>query len=327
MTFALEIDRVSKRFGTHRAVEDLTLAVPRGVIYGLLGPNGAGKSTTMRMVADIFAPDEGAIRLLGGLPPGRAASMRMGFLPEERGLYPKMKVLEVVAFLAELRGLDRREATRRAERWLTRLGLENWLGQKVQELSKGMQQKVQFAACLVHDPELVILDEPWSGLDPVNAEVLRDVVRELKAAGQTVVLSTHLMEQAEEICDALAIIAGGRLVLEGPLAQIQRDHAPLGRLALTFADPALAAQALALLRTSPAVSDLLVTSPTTFELALAEPTSPAAKKEVIATLIAADLLPASFREVVPSLHRIFVSKVGDAARPERRPDTAPRGEA
>jgi len=315
-SYAIQIEGVSKRFGTHVAIESLSLTVPRGAIYGLLGPNGAGKSTTLRMVNDILGPDEGTIRLLDGLRPGREAAPHIGFLPEERGLYPKMKVLEVAAFMGELRGLSRREARARATAWLVKLGLGDWLGQRVQDLSKGMQQKVQFAACLVHDPELVILDEPWSGLDPVNADVLRDVVRELAAQGKTVVLSTHVMEQAEQICDAVAIIAGGRLVRAGPLATL-REAAATGRIALAFHDPETSAKAIALLADPARTTRCTSLS----ELALeVQPQPDVRPGQLLADLLEAGLVPRHFEEVLPTLHQIFIDLVGKgAAHPVRSP--------
>ncbi|KAB2895147.1 MAG: ATP-binding cassette domain-containing protein, partial [Kofleriaceae bacterium] len=218
---AVRVEGITKRFGNHVAVDDVSFEVPAGVIYGVLGPNGAGKSTTLRMINDIIAPDAGHVELLGGLAPGAESAPHVGFLPEERGLYPKMPVLEMIAFMGELRGLTGRDARARGEAWLERLGLGQWRKNKVQDLSKGMQQKVQFAATMIHEPELVILDEPTSGLDPINADVLRDVVREQKAAGRTVLFSTHLMEQAEQICEHIFIIARGKKVLDGRLADLK----------------------------------------------------------------------------------------------------------
>ncbi len=224
--FAVRVAGVTKRYGNHVAVDGVSFEVPTGVIYGVLGPNGAGKSTTLRMINDIIAPDAGEIRLLGGLRPGREAAAHVGFLPEERGLYPKMRVSEMIAFMGELRGLPARDARTRTGAWLERLGLGQWARNKVQDLSKGMQQKVQFAATMIHEPELVILDEPWSGLDPINADVLRDVVREQKAAGRTILFSTHLMEQAEQICDRIFMIHRGRKVLDDTIESIRRRFDP-----------------------------------------------------------------------------------------------------
>jgi len=212
---------VTKRFAGHVAVRGLSLTVPRGVLYGLLGPNGAGKTTTIRMINDIVRPDTGAITLFGALSPGRAAQRRIGYLPEERGLYPRMTVRRVLSFLAELRGLDRADVAPKIARWLDRLELAKWADAKVETLSKGMQQKVQFIATVLHEPDLLILDEPFSGLDPLNADVLRDIVREQKYAGKTILFSTHLMEHAEQLCDALCIMARAERVLEGSLADVK----------------------------------------------------------------------------------------------------------
>ena len=166
---ALRVDRVSKRFGDHQAVRCLSFEIPKGVIFGVLGPNGAGKTTTLRMINDIVAPDSGDIRLFEDMSPGRQAAAKIGYLPEERGLYPKMRVEEMLCFFGQLRGLAGMVARGRARAWLERFGIAQWGNSRVQNLSKGMQQKVQFIAALLHEPELLILDEPWSGLDPVNA--------------------------------------------------------------------------------------------------------------------------------------------------------------
>jgi ABC-2 type transport system ATP-binding protein len=238
MTHALVVRGLVKAFGNHVAVDGVSFEVPRGVVYGILGPNGAGKSTMLRMINDIFAPDAGEITVLDGLSPGTAAAQRIGYLPEERGLYPKMKVADMIELMAELRGLSRSEARRRAATWLERLGLAQWAKNKVQDLSKGMQQKVQFATALIHEPELVILDEPWSGLDPINAEVLREVVDEIRAAGRTVLFSTHQMEQAEKVVDSVCIIARGKKILDGTLKEIKQREAADGMISLGFAGPA-----------------------------------------------------------------------------------------
>src|SRR5262249_6397503 len=247
VSHALVVDGLVKAFGNHVAVDGVSFEVPRGVVYGILGPNGAGKSTTLRMINDIFAPDAGEVVVLDGLRPGHAAAQHIGYLPEERGLYPKMKVADMIEFIAELRGLTGGEARRRTGMWLDRLGLAQWATNKVQDLSKGMQQKVQFATALIHEPELVILDEPWSGLDPINAEVLRDVVEDIRASGRTVLVSTHQMEQAEKLVDHVCIIARGKKLLDGKLADIQQREAAEGLVALGFGDAAGRAAADAVL--------------------------------------------------------------------------------
>ncbi|MDH3496579.1 MAG: ATP-binding cassette domain-containing protein [Gemmatimonadota bacterium] len=220
----VELHGVTKRFAGHTAVNDLSLTIPRGAIYGLLGPNGAGKSTTIRMIMSILLPDAGRIALFGGRQSGKDLSHRIGYLPEERGLYKKMRVVDLLVFLAEIKGVARGVARRSAHEWLGRLGLSDWELKRADDLSKGMQQKVQFIATVLHRPELLILDEPFSGLDPVNAQVMKDTVVELARAGTTILFSTHIMEQAEKLCDAVCIIARGTKVVDGPLAEVKRRH-------------------------------------------------------------------------------------------------------
>lgn len=226
MSYAVTLEGVSKRFGDHAAVTDMSLAVPSGTVYGVLGPNGAGKSTTLRMILNIFSRDSGRIEVLGRDPLREPSILRqVGYLPEERGMYHRMRVREAVAFFGRLKGLGRGEANRRAGQWLERLELADWGEHKVEALSKGMQQKVQFIATAMHEPDLLILDEPFSGLDPVNQDVLQAIVRETRDAGRTVLFSTHVMDQAERVCDSVCIIAGGRKVLEGPVAELRRREA------------------------------------------------------------------------------------------------------
>lgn len=217
----MQLDRVTKRFGEHTAVSGLSIEVPRGSIYGLLGPNGSGKTTTLRMIMGILLPDEGSGTLLGGAPDG-PMRRRVGYLPEERGVYKKMKVIEQLAFLGDIRGMDRRAAAEQARTWLDRLGLGEWADKKIEELSKGMQQKVQFVGTVLHDPELLILDEPFSGLDPINQDVLEDIVRALHGRGTTVLFSTHLMDQAERLCERVCLISRARKVLDGDLRDLKR---------------------------------------------------------------------------------------------------------
>ena len=310
---ALAVQDIVKKFGNHVAVDGVSFEVPRGVVYGILGPNGAGKSTTLRMINDIIAPDAGTIRILDTLAPGPAAAAQIGYLPEERGLYPKMPVAEMIAFMGELRGLAASEAKRRAAAWLDRLGLAQWAKNKVQDLSKGMQQKVQFATALIHEPQLVILDEPWSGLDPINADVLREVVEEIRTSGRTVLFSTHQMEQAEKVCDAVCIIARGKKVLAGKLRDIKRASAAEGLIALGFADDAskqraekpLTDRALVAEQRPPRAGDVA-----DCEVKLADGIAP---ERLLAALLAAEVGVRRFEVVVPTLHQIFIDKVGAAA--------------
>ena len=221
MSDAVEIEQVSKRYGPHVAVEGLSLRVPRNCIYGFIGPNGSGKTTTLRMIMRILHPDSGHIRVLGEEKAG-AANDRVGYLPEERGVYKQMKVREALRFYAQLKGMRNPEP--QIEQWLARMGLSDWGNKRVEALSKGMAQKVQFISSVVTQPELVVLDEPFSGLDPVNGEVLRRAVLDLKAAGTTVIFSTHDMAVAERMCDWIFMIFRGRKVLDGTLEQIQDTY-------------------------------------------------------------------------------------------------------
>ena len=218
---AVVIQNVTKRFGTHVAVDDLNLKVPTGSIYGFIGPNGSGKTTTMRMIMRIIAPDEGHISVLG-VESFDAANDRVSYLPEERGLYRQMKVDELLRFFAEMKGY--KVAEHEISSWLERMSLTDWAKKKVQTLSKGMAQKVQFIGTVISKPDLVLLDEPFSGLDPVNAVVLRDAVLDLKKNGATVIFSTHDMSVAEKMCDAIFMIYKGKKVLDGTLESIQDQY-------------------------------------------------------------------------------------------------------
>lgn len=311
-TSVITVDRITKRYSGHTAVRSLSLAVPRGGIFGLLGPNGAGKTTTIRMLLSIIVPDEGSVTLFGEAGSGRDFSARIGYLPEERGLYPKMRVLDQLAFLGEAKGLSRWDARKRAKGWLERLGLGDWSGRKVSDLSKGMQQKVQFAGALQHDPELVILDEPFSGLDPVNSQVMRDVVVDVARSGRTVLFSTHIMEQAEKMCDRIAIIARGEKIVDGPLAEIKAE-AGKSHVALTFTRNAPAAKAVLNDRSLIASYDDAGASA---EAELARDADP---ERLLKALVQADVGLSRFEVVEPSLQSIFIAKVGaDAARPAAR---------
>jgi len=220
---ALKLSGVSKTFGSHRAVDDLSLAVPKGAVYGFIGPNGSGKTTTLRMILHIFHPDQGEIEVLGERST-RAANDRIGYLPEERGLYKKMTVRRVLLYYAALKGMNSREAREAIGHWLARMGLEKWVNHKVESLSKGMAQKIQFISAVIARPELLILDEPFSGLDPVNLEVLRSAILEQRERGATVIFSTHDMSMAEQLCDFVFMIYKGRKVLDGTLASIQANY-------------------------------------------------------------------------------------------------------
>lgn len=219
----VQLSGVRKCYDEFVAVDSLTLTINPGGIYGLLGPNGAGKTSTIRMLMGITVPDAGQITVFGEQL-GRAHMDQFGYLPEERGLYKKMKVLDHLVFLGQLKGLSSPEATKRANAWCERFEFSSWTGKKVEELSKGMQQKVQFIATILHDPRLVIMDEPFTGLDPANAVVIKDVLLEMAKSGKTILLSTHRMDQVERLCQSICLITHGRAVLEGDLSQIKAGY-------------------------------------------------------------------------------------------------------
>ncbi len=307
MSEPVVVDRVTKRFAGHTAVDALSLTVPSGIIYGLLGPNGAGKTTTIRMIMDIYEPDAGSVRVLGTDAGGREHSARIGYLPEERGLYPKMRVLDVLVFLAEAKGVSRRIARGRALEWLERLGLADWRLRKVSELSKGMQQKVQFISTVLHDPDLVILDEPFSGLDPVNSQVLRDTVVDYRRRGKTVLFSTHIMEHAEKLCDRLCIIARGRKLIDGTLAEVKRTHGGKHVIVAFDGSQGSAQQIFADRRLVAKLQDFGQQA----ELELADG---ADAQEILRALVNSGARLSHFELASPSLHKIFVDLVGpDAA--------------
>ncbi len=216
------LDHVTKTFAQHVAVDDLSLEIPQGSVYGFIGPNGAGKTTSIRMIMNILLPDEGRVEVLGK-PAGGGVMDRIGYLPEERGMYRKMKVQDLISFYGQLKGMRSSEIRPRITNWLDRMGLTEWRTKKVEELSKGMQQKIQFIATVIHDPELVILDEPFSGLDPVNTETLTEIVLSLREEKKTVIFSTHVMEQAEKLCDNVFMICKGKKMLDGSIEEIRQQ--------------------------------------------------------------------------------------------------------
>ena len=223
MSTVIEAINVCKTFGEQRVSKNISLAVREGSIYGLLGPNGAGKTTLIRMLSTITQPDSGEIRFRGDDLKDVHAH-QMGYMPEERGLYKKMTVAEQLLFFAELRGLSNRDAKAAVKHWLQRLDMMDWARKKVEEISKGMAQKVQFVSCVLHNPKLLILDEPFSGFDPVNADLIKDLILELKRGGTSVIFSTHRMDNVESLCDHLAIIHKGEKVLDGSVSEIRRNH-------------------------------------------------------------------------------------------------------
>ena len=288
-------------------MRDLSLVVPRGTVYGLLGPNGAGKTTTIRMILNVIIPDEGTIEVLGRRASDPEVNNVVGYLPEERGLYRKMKVRAVLRFLGALKGVSRRDADRRIDEWLERLSLrtaeKDWGDAKVDELSRGMQQKVQFIGTLLHDPELVILDEPFSGLDPVNAQALKDTVVELRQRGRTVVFSTHLMDQAERLCDFVCIIARGEKVLDGAVSEVKAAH---GTRTVALSVDGDVAELRDVLR------DRALVARTDdhnrfYEIEMADGADP---QSLLQRVVQAGARVTRFELVQPSLHQIFLERVG-----------------
>ncbi len=304
---ALDIRAVSKSYAEHTAVDALSLAVPKGSVYGLLGPNGAGKTTTIRMILNIIGPDSGSIAIFGAPNTDARTIDRVGYLPEERGLYKKMQVRRALKFLAELKGVPGREAEHRIGWWLERLGLKtpekDWGQSKVDELSRGMQQKVQFIGTLLHDPDLVILDEPFSGLDPINAQALKDTMVDLKQRGKTVIFSTHLMDNAERLCDSVCIIARGRKVLDGTVAAVKSEH---GTNNLALGVSSGREQVAKLLGAHPMV-ERVDDQNRYFEVALRRG---ADAQALLRAIIDAGAVVQRFEIVQPSLHQIFLEKVG-----------------
>ena len=315
---AIDVRNVVKRYDQHLAVSDLSLAVPRGAVYGLLGPNGAGKTTTIRMILNIIAPDSGTISVLGATHTNEQVLDRVGYLPEERGLYKKMKVRRVLRFLAALKGVKAADADRRITEWLDRLSLRtderDWGEARVDELSRGMQQKAQFIGALLHDPDLVILDEPFSGLDPINAQALKDTVLELKRRGKTVIFSTHVMDNAERMCDAVCIIANGVKVLDGAVAAVRAAHG--GRhvaLALGSGNGGGTGDGMAG-RVARILDDRTLVRRVDdqnrfFEVELAPGANP---QLLLQRIVAEGAAVTRFELVQPSLHQIFLDRVGAA---------------
>jgi len=220
---SVELAEVRKSYGAFRAVDGLSISVPGGAIFGLLGPNGAGKTTSIRMVMDIIAPDSGDV-LFFGRPRTADDLRRVGYLPEERGLYRKMTVTDQLVFLGRLHGLSHQRALAATGEWLERVELAEWAGSKVEELSKGMQQKIQLVGTVLHEPEILILDEPFSGLDPINQGLFKELLADYQSGGRTVIFSTHIMEQAEKLCDRICLISKGKAILSGTLEEVKRRY-------------------------------------------------------------------------------------------------------
>jgi len=292
----LILEHVSKSFGDFKAVSDLSFTVRPGRVFGLIGPNGAGKTTTIRMIVNITAPDSGRIELFGQTMT-TALQDRIGYLPEERGLYRKMKVADQLKFFAELKGLEARKTDELVDRWLSKFQLSDWKEKRAKELSKGMQQKIQFIAAVIHNPDLLILDEPFSGLDPVNVELMEQIISGEKATGKTIILSTHQMEIAERLCDDICMIDRSRKVLDGRLREIRRSF---GRNAVS-----LCYQGADGVLNDPALVATISEKDDQVEVLLA----PGANAQtLLRRLIDSGATITRFELVEPSLHEIFIEK-------------------
>ena len=299
------VEHVTKRYATHTALHDVSLAIPRGAVYGLLGPNGAGKTTLIRIINRITAPDEGRV-LLGGRCLAPEDVRRIGYLPEDRGLYKKMKVGEQALYFAQLKGLSKREAALRLKRWFEKFGIAGWWDKKVEELSKGMAQKVQFIVTVLHEPELLIFDEPFSGFDPVNANLLKNEILALRDAGATIVFSTHNMSSVEEICDHITLIDRSRNVLSGPVDEVRRRHGG-NVFRIDFAGDLSALDLQALERVARVVAEprpegRLLT------MRLQLPSADSVRSAL--SLLNERVEIRGFEEIIPSMNDIFIRAVG-----------------
>lgn len=293
--WVVELEGISKRFGSHQAVYPLDLRIPRGSIFGVIGPNGSGKTTTLRMVLRIYRPDQGNVRVLGDSNRS-CADDRVGYLPEERGLYRRMTVRRTLRYFARIKGSTAPDAE--IERWMSRLGASDWYRKRIDQLSKGMAQKVQFVAAVASKPQLVVLDEPFSGLDPVNMELIRDAILQLREEGTTVILSTHDMSIAEKMCDHVCMIFRGRKVLDGTIPEIQAQYSEPKVLVRMSPDSVIELDAIRALPGVAAVS----TENSAMELHLTEQAS---RRDILRRLLDMGEVD-HFETVKPSLHDIFV---------------------
>lgn len=305
MSNNLELREVRKSFGEFVAVDGVSLEVPPGAVFGLLGQNGAGKTTSIRMIMDILAPDRGEVLFFG-----RARRpedlQRVGYLPEERGLYRKMTVSDHLLFFAELHGVERRRAQKLIADWLERVELGPWAKAKVEALSKGMQQKIQLVGTILHDPEILILDEPFSGLDPIAQALFKDLISDFKARGKTILFSTHILEQAEKLCDHICLISHGKVVLAGELAAIKRERGGNVYRLATRGDKAAVA-AISGVSGIPGVAEVL-DQPSGLRLVLAPSADPAAVLRALVQHV--DVT--DFRSEMPDLETLFIQAVRHA---------------
>ncbi|MBS1919495.1 MAG: ATP-binding cassette domain-containing protein [Bacteroidetes bacterium] len=294
----LELHNLKKYFATQKAVDDISLSIEKGHIYGLLGPNGAGKTTLIRMITGIFFPDEGNIVLDGKKFDPMNDIIHLGYMPEERGLYKKMKIGEQALYLAQLKGLSKSDAMARIKEWFVKLEMQSWWNKKVEDLSKGMSQKLQFVITVLHEPKLIILDEPFSGLDPINSNLIKDEIYKLAQRGSTIIFSTHRMEQVEEICDNIALVNKGKKILDGSVKKIKQDFKEnLFCIGMEHIPPSMNGEA---------PYEMLETKEEQSIIRIKEGQNP---NDVLKYLIQQGALITSFNEILPTLNDIFIRLV------------------
>lgn len=295
----IEIKHLYKHYATHKAVDDISFSIPKGSIFGLLGPNGAGKTTLLRMITGIFYPDSGEI-LFNGRPFDPQTDIHsIGYMPEERGLYKKMKVGEQALYLAQLKGMSERDAKDKIKYWFDKFEINSWYNKKVEELSKGMQQKVQFISTIMHSPDLLILDEPFSGLDPINANLIKQEIFDLSKNGTTIIFSTHRMEQVEEICDRIVLVNQGKKLLDGEVKQIKQDFKQhLFRIGFgvmpNFAQ--VATHHFSIIKQEQLAYTVKLTEGST-------------NNDILAHFIRHNVPITSFQEILPSINEVFIQQV------------------
>ena len=295
----LEVQNLKKYFSTQKAVDDISFSIQKGSIFGLLGPNGAGKTTLLRMITGIFYPDEGQIILDGKKFDPEKDVARIGYMPEERGLYKKMKIGEQAVYLARLKGLSKEDAMHRIKEWFVKFQMESWWNKKVEDLSKGMSQKLQFVTTVLHNPSIIILDEPFSGLDPVNANLIKDEIFRLSKEGCTIIFSTHRMEQVEEICDHIVLVNKGKKVLDGSVKEIKQEFKE-NLFRISFEEKVLPEHT--------AIHLFQVMDKTDQELVIKK-TEGFSSNDIISYFIHKGLTIHSFNEILPSLNEIFIRQV------------------
>jgi ABC-2 type transport system ATP-binding protein len=294
----LEVKNLKKYFATQKAVDDISLTIEQGQIFGLLGPNGAGKTTLIRMITGIFYPDSGSI-IFDGKPFDPANDIaKIGYMPEERGLYKKMKIGEQTLYLAQLKGLGKKEATEKIKQWFARFEMESWWNKKVEDLSKGMQQKLQFVTTVLHNPKLVILDEPFSGLDPVNSNLIKDEIFNLAKNGSTIIFSTHRMEQVEEICDHIVLVNRGQKILDGTVDQVKQDFKE-DLYKIAFAENGILLED----------NEVFSIKDTRGDSIIVQKRDGRTNNEMLQYLLSKGILIESFNEILPSLNDIFIRQV------------------